>query len=147
MRSRMAMFAVLVCGAALAAPAAVPADGNELRQRMLEVVNTARAGHGLAPFHGSPSLHGSAGRYAAWMLRSGHFGHLSRIRASGRFSTLGEALAWHSGRQPLVHATVRRWMQSPPHRALILNRAFHWLGAGMAHGGGKTAWVLHFGGR
>jgi uncharacterized protein YkwD len=114
-------------------------------------VNAARAQHGLAAFHGSASLHRSASAYARWMLRADYFGHLSRIRASGRFSMLGEAVAWHSGRRPQVRRTVRRWMQSPPHRALILHPGFRWLGAGLARGGlsGRraTMWVLHFGGR
>ena len=140
----MTLWAVLACGAALTAPA--PAAASELRQEMLEAVNAARAEHGLAPFHGSPSLHRSAGAYARWMLRNGYFGHLNRIRASGRFSTIGEALAWHTGRGAQVRPTVRRWMGSPPHRALILNPGFRWLGAGMGRGGGTTAWVLHFGG-
>jgi uncharacterized protein YkwD len=46
---------------------------------------------------------------------------------------------------------VRGWMQSPPHRALILHLGFRWLGAGMARGrlSGQraTTWVLHFGRR
>lgn len=146
----MALCAVLACGAALAAPAPA-ADGSELRNRMLNAVNAARAQHGLAAFNGSASLHRSAGAYARWMLRADYFGHLSRIRASGRFSMLGEAVAWHSRRRPQVRRTVRRWMQSPPHRALILHPGFRWLGAGLARGelSGRraTTWVLHFGGR
>jgi uncharacterized protein YkwD len=144
----MALCAVLACGAALAVPAPVSADGNQ--QRMLQALNAVRAQHGLAAFRGSPSLHRSASAYARWMLRSEYFGHLSRIRASGRFSMLGEALAWHSGRRAHVSSTVRRWMQSPPHRALILHSGFRWVGAGMArgrlHGQRATTWVLHFGG-
>lgn len=84
------------------------------------------------------------------MLRADYFGHLGEIRASGRFSTLGETLAWHAGRRAEVSRTVRGWMQSPPHQALILHPGFRWLGAGMAHGrfAGRraTAWVLHLGG-
>jgi hypothetical protein len=84
------------------------------------------------------------------MLRADYFGHLGRIRASSRFSLLGENLAWHSGADPGVALTVRGWMGSPPHRALILHRSFRWLGAGIARGRldglGVTAWVLHFGG-
>lgn len=144
----MALCAVLACGAALAVPAPVSADGNQ--QRMLQALNAVRAQHGLAAFRGSPSLHRSASAYARWMLRAEYFGHLSRIRASGRFSMLGEALAWHSGRGAHVSSTVRRWMQSPPHRALILHSGFRWVGAGMARGrlqGQRaTTWVLHFGG-
>jgi uncharacterized protein YkwD len=145
----MALCAVLACGAVLAVPAPAAADGNQ--QRMLQALNAVRAQHGLAPFHGSASLHRSASAYARWMLRSEYFGHLSRIRASGRFARLGEALAWHSERGAQVSRTVHRWMQSPPHRALILHPGFRWLGAGMARGrlSGQpaTTWVLHFGGR
>jgi uncharacterized protein YkwD len=145
----MALCAVLACGAVLAVPAPAAADGNQ--QRMLHALNAVRAKHGLAPFHGSASLHRSASAYARWMLRSDYFGHLGRIRASGRFRRLGEALAWHSGRGARVSRTVRRWMHSPPHRALILHPGFRWLGAGMARGrlSGWRAitWVLHLGGR
>jgi uncharacterized protein YkwD len=148
MRSRMALCAVLVCGAMLAAPAQAAAGGNQ--ERMLHALNAVRAQHGLAPFNGSPSLHRSASSYARWMLRADFFGHLARIRASG-FSRLGEALAWHSARRARVSSTVRGWMGSPPHRALILNPGFRWVGSGMARGrlqGWRaTTWVLHFGGR
>jgi uncharacterized protein YkwD len=145
----MALCAVLACGAVLAVAAPVGADGN--RQRMLHALNVVRAQHGLAPFHGSSSLRHSASAYARWMLRADFFGHLSRIRARGSFSTIGEALAWHSGGRARVHRTVRAWMHSPPHRALILHPGFRWLGAGMARGSlsgqRATTWVLHFGGR
>jgi uncharacterized protein YkwD len=151
MTGRLALVgATLACGAALAAPAVAQGNGRELQQQMLRAVNAVRAQHGLAAFHGSRSLHRSAGRYARWMLRADYFGHLSRIRASSRFSILGENLAWHPGRRPRVSRTVRRWMHSPPHRALILHPALRWLGAGIARGRLRgrraTAWVLHFGG-
>lgn len=117
---------------------------------MLHAVNAVRAQHGLAVFRGSRSLNRSAGGYARWMLRTDYFGHLGRIRASSSFSLLGESLAWHSGRRPRVSRTVRRWMRSAPHRALLLHPGFRWLGAGIArgrmYGRRATAWVLHFGG-
>jgi uncharacterized protein YkwD len=145
----MALCAVLACGAMLAVAAPAPADGNQ--QRMLQALNAVRSQYGLAPFHGSASLHRSASAYARWMLRSEYFGHLDRIRASRRFARLGEALAWHSGRGARVSRTVRGWMQSAPHRALILHPGFRWVGAGVARGrlSGRraTTWVLHFGGR
>jgi uncharacterized protein YkwD len=118
---------------------------------MLAAVNEVRAQHGLPGYRGSRTLHRSARRYARWMLRSDYFGHVSRIRASSRYSLLGENLAWHSGRRPRIRRTVRAWMRSPTHRALILHPGFRWLGAGIARGRLQgymgTAWVLHFGGR
>jgi uncharacterized protein YkwD len=151
MKGRLAPVGVmLACGAALAAPAGAQANAKELQHRMLGAVNAVRAQHGLGAFGASRSLNRSAGRYARWMLRTDYFGHLGRIRASSRFSLLGENLAWHPGRRSRTSYTVRRWMKSPAHRALILYPGFRWLGAGMARGslGGRrvTAWVLHFGG-
>jgi uncharacterized protein YkwD len=141
---------IFVCGGMFAVPAGAGAVGYELPQRMVAAVNEVRAQHGLPPLAASASLHRSARRYARWMLRADYFGHLSRIRASSRFSLLGEALAWHTGRRPRVARTVRSWMGSPPHRALILHPGFRWLGAGPARGvlAGRrvTTWVLHFGG-
>jgi uncharacterized protein YkwD len=83
------------------------------------------------------------------MLRADYFGHQPRIRASSRYSRLGENLAWRTGPRPRVRYTVAAWLNSPPHRALMLSRGFRWLGAGVARGrlDGRagTAWVLHFG--
>jgi uncharacterized protein YkwD len=151
MKGRLALVgAMLACGVALAAPAGAQANTRELQKRMVAAVNTVRAQHGLAGFRGSRSLHRSATGYASWMLRADYFGHLSTIRASSRFSLLGECLSWHPGRRPRISLAVSRWMNSPSHRALILHPGFRWLGAGIARGklSGRraTAWVLHFGG-
>ena len=151
MKGRLALAgAIVACGMPCAVPAGAYANDTSTALRMLAAVNTVRAKHGLAALRGSPSLRRSARRYARWMLRKDYFGHLSRIRASSHFSLLGEALAWHSGRRAGVSRTVRAWMHSPPHRALLLHPGFRFLGAGMARGRlgrrGVTAWVLHLGG-
>jgi uncharacterized protein YkwD len=141
---------IFVCGVMFAVPAGAGAVGDELPQRMVAAVNEVRAQHGLPALAASASLHRSARRFARWMLRADYFGHLGTIRASSRFSLLGEALAWHAGRRPRIAGTVRSWMASPPHRALILHPGFRWLGAGQASGtlAGRrvTTWVLHLGG-
>jgi uncharacterized protein YkwD len=140
---------LVACGLLLAGPAAADAAAPAQRA-MVKKVNSVRAAHGLRPLRPAPVLHRSARGYAAWMLRHDYFGHLGRIRASSRFGLLGENLAWHSGGRPRVGWTVRAWLGSPGHRALLLHARFRWLGAGMARGtmGARraTAWVLHFGG-
>jgi uncharacterized protein YkwD len=117
---------------------------------MVTEVNSVRAAHGLGALRRAPALDHSARRYATWMLRHDYLGHLRRIRASSRFGLLGENLAWHSGGRPRVGWTVRAWLGSPSHRALLLHPRFRWLGAGMARGSmghqRGTAWVLHLGG-
>jgi uncharacterized protein YkwD len=148
-RTAAAVTLLVACGALFAGP--VAADAASPAQRaMVGKVNAVRAAHGLKALRPAAPLHRSARRYAAWMLRRDYFGHLGRIRASSRFSLLGENLAWHSGRRPRVGWTVRAWLGSPGHRALLLHPRFRWLGAGLARGtmGARraTAWVLHFGG-
>jgi uncharacterized protein YkwD len=116
---------------------------------MVTSINRARARHRLPPLRASSSLRQSATRYAVFMLKKDYFGHQRRIRASRRYRTLGEALAIHRGWKPAVSATVRQWLRSPGHRALILSHRFRYLGAGQARGrfrGRRSAtWVLHFG--
>ena len=147
---RTAATLLVACGLLLfAGPVAVQAASPEQRA-MVKQVNSVRASHGLRPLRPAPALNHSARRYAAWMLRHDYFGHQRRIRASSHFGLLGENLAWHSGGRPRVGRTVRAWLGSPGHRALLLHPRFRWLGAGMARGtmGARraTAWVLHFGG-
>jgi uncharacterized protein YkwD len=138
----------LLCALAVAATSVAAAHPAE--RAMLESVNKVRHANGLRPLRPSSSLMASSGRYARFILKSDYFGHQARIWASRRFSALGENLAWHSGRRPGVAFTVRAWLNSPSHRAVMLNPRYRWLGAGMARGrlGAReaTVWVLHVGG-
>ena len=146
---RMALTTVLalLAGVTLVGPAGA---ATPVQRAMVDEVNAVRAGHGLRSLSAAPVLHRSARRYARWMVRNDYFGHLSRIRAASRFALLGETIAWHSGLRARVAWTVRAWLGSPGHRALLLDPRFRWLGAGMARGrlSGTTAtvWVLHLGG-
>lgn len=147
---RAGLFAVVVFVMLLflAVPSsqAASADGAMLRE-----INKARQSHGLAPVRGSSSLRRTARRYAGFMLARDYFGHLSRIRASRRFRRLGEIIAMHRGRRLGIRSTVRRWLNSPPHRAVILSSRFRYAGAGTRRGrfGRYTSrtWVMHFGSR
>jgi uncharacterized protein YkwD len=147
---RTAATLLVACGSLLFAGSAAAEAASPAQRAMVKKVNSVRAAHGLGPLRAAPALHRSARRYAGWMLRHDYFGHQRRIRASSHFGLLGENLAWHSGGRPRVGWTVRAWLGSPGHRALLLHPRFRWLGAGMARGtiGARraTAWVLHFGG-
>jgi uncharacterized protein YkwD len=65
------------------------------------------------------------------------------------FPSLGEDLAWGSGTLGTARAIVRGWMNSPGHRANILNRRFHEAGVGVAPGvpggSGGATYALDFG--
>jgi uncharacterized protein YkwD len=142
----LAILATLVGSATFATQ---PAQGASTATRMVKLINKERAKRGLAKLHSSRSLRRSATGYARSMFRRGVFSHASRIHASHRFRTRGEALEWHRGWRSGLHRAVRSWLRSPAHRALLLSSRFRYVGPGRARGhfqGGRaTFWVLHFG--
>jgi uncharacterized protein YkwD len=139
------LFAVAACATLPAASAAaVPEE-----QEMVDALNAGRAERNLPELQLSPSLERSSFAYAELLMRTDVFAHAERIQASGRFRRLGEVLARTSGPRPQRPKTVRMWLDSPPHRALILSRRFRYVGAGRARGlfGGVpgTVWVVQLG--
>ena len=144
MRRIAALIAVSVAvGAALpAAPATASPEAV-----MFKKINQIRRSHGLARMRPSLSLFYSAHRYARRMMRSDYFGHQARIPLTRQFRMAGEALAWHSGWRLSPRQTVRQWMGSPSHRAVLLSSSFTRLGVGRSRGyyGGvrATMWVAH----
>lgn len=135
---------------ALLAPPRVAPAGASGRQAFVSQVNDARAAHGLRPLRLAPALRRSSRNYARWMLGNQHFGHLAAIRAPRRFSLLGEVLARTPGRRPSAERTVKQWLASPSHRAVLLSRRFRFIGIGLARGrlGSRPVTLVagHFGG-
>jgi uncharacterized protein YkwD len=117
--------------------------------QMVAAINKVRARQGLPALRSSRSLNGSAGAFSSRLIRSGRFGHASRVQASGRFRSLGEALGLHMGRGLGIRSTLRLWLRSPPHRAIVLTRSMRWVGVGVAtgryHGHRAAIWVLQTG--
>jgi uncharacterized protein YkwD len=147
MRLRMVAPAV-VCVALLLAPGIAKARNGPCP--MVDKINAARAKHGLAPLHYSKRLADSARGFARRLMLTDRFAHMG-IHPSAAFNRVGEALAFHHGWKPQLGGTVRGWLNSPGHRALVLGGSFGFVGAGSAHGrfGGSpaTIWVLQFGAR
>jgi uncharacterized protein YkwD len=142
----MATAVALVCPAAANADAHVDAE-----MRAIQSLNQIRTSNGLASLSVSRSLASSASAYSRYMLENNFFGHQTRIRVASRFRTAGETLAWHSGSRPSPRRTVRQWMASPPHRAVLMSSSFRQVGMGMErgrlNGRATTMWVAHFGRR
>jgi uncharacterized protein YkwD len=128
--------------------ASVAADAE---REAIDELNEVRRAHGVPALRVSQSLNRSSGGYARRMLRDNFFGHGSRIEVASEFRSAGETLAWHSGWNAQPRRTVRSWMASPGHRAVLLSRAFRWVGMGFARGrlGSRvaTTWVAHVGSR
>ena len=136
---------LLLAGLLPAAAAAAPAE-----PRMVKAINAARERHGLPSLRLTRSLERSSRAFAGHLMRSNVFGHAARIRASPRFRALGEILAYHTDPRPHRGWTVRRWLNSPGHRAVMLSRAYSRVGAGRAVGSYQgarraTVWVVQFG--
>lgn len=143
----MAAVTALLCpGTALAAGGGASAEA-----KAIGALNKIRAANNLAPLRASRTLARSANAYSRYMLDHDFFGHQPRIPVAAGFRTAGETLAWHSGYSPGARRTVRAWMSSPPHRAVLLSSAYSMVGMGMEMGDlsgrATTMWVAHFGHR
>jgi uncharacterized protein YkwD len=177
-RARRRAAVVAVTAAACALPGAAPADaarqacaaaagvpgatdGTALRRALRCLVNVERAGQGLRRLWGSRRLGAAARSHAADMVSHGYFDHerpgwtlLGRLRAAGwTGGTAAEAIGWGCGGLGTPRAVLDSWLESPPHRQIILgpyNRA----GVGLAVGSplaigctGAGTWVLDVGRR
>lgn len=104
--------------------------------RMLELLNDARASDGLQPLAPDPRLQSVARAHSEEMLKLGYFAHNSpvsgspsdRLQAAGiSFRVAGENLAY----APTVEIAHRGLMNSPGHRANILSPDFTRVGIGV----------------
>src|SRR4051794_21923136 len=131
------------------------ASGARMRWALLCLVNRQRARHGPRPLAADRRLMRAAGRHATDMVRRRYFSHVSpsgssplgRAWSVGWRGGVGEAIAWGCGSLSTPRATVRTWMASPPHRAILLSRSRS-VGVGYkpARGcGGRDFWVLEVG--
>jgi hypothetical protein len=138
----------------------VPASMSHRRARavILCAINRSRKAHGLPVWTPIRPLRVAAGRHAADMARHHYFAHaslggsgpLTRLHRAGWSGTAyGEALAWGCGHRASPRATVRGWLNSPPHRAILLSPLYRQAGLGIADrapGGCRGGtWVLDAG--
>jgi uncharacterized protein YkwD len=151
-RFRMLVLCVLVaCLTVPALPTATASAGRSAEDQMVAKINAYRANRGLPRVRKSKSLTASAERYSWKQMNNGYFGHSSRIQASSKYRRLGEILAYVSGSRARVDQAFRMWLNSGGHRAVIMDRGFRYVGAGVAQGrfrGNRAAiWTVQFGAR
>jgi len=112
----------------------------ELEAKMLDLVNQERLKAGLRPLAPDPELTEVARRHSADMFARGYFAHdtpeglspFDRMKkANIRFLTAGENLAL----APTLQVAHTGLMNSPGHRANILNKDFGRVGIGIMDGG------------
>jgi uncharacterized protein YkwD len=117
---------------------------------ILTLVNAARAQHGCAPLAASAALTTLAQSFSDEMAARGFFSHTDpdgrtpwdRARALGITDLGGENIA--RGQQT-PDAVMTAWLNSPGHRANILDCAYHSLGVGVFYGPGGPWWTQDFG--
>src|SRR5215218_4666678 len=125
------------------APAAVPANlGAE--DQVLALVNIQRAAAGCGALSGDAALASVARAHSADMRDRGFFSHtnpdgldpFARAAAAG-LDARAENIAYG---QPDPASVMDSWMNSPGHRANILDCSLTRLGVGMAEGAGGPWW-------
>jgi uncharacterized protein YkwD len=152
------------CGHSTAAPARLSL--HELRSSELCLINRVRTRYHLHPLAFNTSLRDSATGHSDSMVAHDYFAHEgpggsvdSRVSRAGYLSrarafTVGENIGGGHGRRygsPM--AVFEGWMDSPPHRANILDPGFRDVGVGVARGfpigadSGSATYTVDFGAR
>ena len=115
---------------------------------MMDAINYIRSNAGLHTLKRSPRLVRSSARRAELMMREDFFAHPAQLRVP-TFDRVGEILELHGGRRQRMRRTIRLWMNSSGHRAVMLSSRYRWIGAARAvgsyDGGPATIWVVRFG--
>ena len=132
-----ALSTLLALSFATAAPAAQAAgsrvDSGE--RAVVRAINRARAAHGLRGLRSHRRLARAADAHTRSMLRSNSFSHgafASRLRRYVSFRRIGETIAMTS--RCSASKVVRMWLNSPPHRAVLLSGGFRRIGIGRRKG-------------
>ncbi|MEV6192952.1 sigma-70 family RNA polymerase sigma factor [Streptomyces sp. NPDC051920] len=119
--------------------------------QVVALVNKERAAAGCGPLTEDPQLEDAAQAHSDDMAARNFFEHTNpdgvdpgkRITAAGyRWSTYGENIA--KG-QETPESVMESWMNSPGHRANILNCSFKNIGVGVHKGSGGPWWTQDFG--
>lgn len=139
---------VLTAAVAVAAPPAARAGSAANEQVLLELINAARAKHGLAKLTLQPTLACAAQQHSSEMLRRDYFAHSSAsgasystriLRAGYRRSGFGswavsEVIGWGKGMRGTPQMVLRAWLASPSHRPIILGARWRNAGVGCVRG-------------
>ena len=134
----------------LAAPQVTSTPSGTVAQ-VVALVNQERAKAGCGALTEDPQLEKAAQGHSDDMAARGFFDHTNpdgadpgqRITAAGyKWSTYGENIA--QGQQTAA-AVMESWMNSPGHRANILNCSFKDIGVGVHKGSGGPWWTQDFG--
>jgi uncharacterized protein YkwD len=125
-----------------------PQTGNveQVRAAVVCLINQERERHGLSPLQPNAKLARAAQGHSRDMSERDYFSHvapdgetpLDRMRASGYLANpqagyvVGENIAWGTLWLATPQAIVTAWMESPGHRANILDSSYRETGVGVS---------------
>jgi uncharacterized protein YkwD len=156
------LLLAVVLALTVAAPVSAHTHSNSTyRWRLFLEINQVRRDHGLRALHIAPGLRAAAQNHSNDMVNRDYFSHTSPagstlyrrvVRSSFATSGLwgaGENLAWGTGTYGSPRTTVRMWLASPEHRAILLSRSWGWVGVGRRSGrflghSGAVVWTVDF---
>jgi uncharacterized protein YkwD len=164
--SRLATRASTPCAGANLRPTAANAAAVDAATACL--INGVRASYGLRSLRVNRYLQGVAAGQVSEMVRWNYFADVrpsgqtpGRLIASSRYAiraaslSTGQNIGWATGAYSTPASMVATWMESPPHRAVILAGDFHDIGVGVVptlpsvlqHGRLGAVYAVEFGAR
>ena len=134
---------------------ATPPSGSQttaerLTRDLFERLNAERRARNLAELDWDSDLARMAAEWSARMARTGDFSHRDLGAAGGlpgigRFSALGENIAWVEGYPSMGYQLHFGWMRSSGHRANQLQPGFDAVGIAVVCDGGRAWATQNFG--
>ena len=124
---------------------------SEFQKKVIELVNSERANAGLNALSENNELNNVATLKSEDMVKLNYFSHTSPTYGSPfemltqfniKYTAAGENIAYG---QPTPEEVMNGWMNSPGHRANILNTNFTQIGVGIAQkANGQYVWTQEF---
>ena len=154
----MFICCVAALGATGAASGATSAE-RTAQDQLLSQINQARESYGQAPLRRSAVLTRPAHQQSAFVARTGEMAHAGpdgrpfyvRLYRAGfpRTKAVGETMGMVGGCSTAASAQiVQMWLDSPPHRRILLSGRYRVVGVGVAAGADceHTGYTADFGG-
>jgi uncharacterized protein YkwD len=128
---RLSLAVLVICCFAMPSRAAAALRQDTTEAKIVRALNTTRASYGLPRLRAVSALGRAADAHSRAMRRTntldhGDFSH--RIRRYVRSHTVGENLAWMT--QCDANTIVSMWLNSAPHRRVMLSKSFRRIGVG-----------------
>jgi uncharacterized protein YkwD len=141
MRMRRTLVLLLALLALAAVSSTAEARAFRAAHEVEQSINELRADHGCGPLRTHAGLARSASRLARTLLTDGELDHDAGTPFDDRLELAapaahmwGENLAFGNGDDARPDAIVESWMNSPEHRAIMLDCHFTLIGIGVATG-------------